>query len=212
MNLTPKDRLRRALLHQPIDRLPWQINYTARMGAKMAAHFNIPPADLPRILGNHLVRVDILHPERTSPDGAVRFDWWGAGHATGEEGYFIRVHPLAGSKDLDAYLWPDPHSPGLFDAARAAIASQIASGGEVFIAPNLGFALFERAWSLRGFEQLFVDMAEDPGFVEELFERITAIQLVLVRRFLELGVDGGYFGDDYGAQTNCSFRRPGGAG
>ncbi|HVN56191.1 MAG TPA: hypothetical protein VMT46_17810 [Anaerolineaceae bacterium] len=165
MELTPKERLRRALFHQPVDRLPTQINYTARMGGRLAAHFQVPPAELPGILGNHLVRVDIQYPERASPDGLVRYDWWGAGHDTGEEGYFIRVHPLAGSKDLDAFPWPDPRAPGLFDAARAAIA---AAGGEYFIAPNLGFALFERAWSLRGFEQLFVDMAEDPGFVADL--------------------------------------------
>ena len=31
-------------------------------------------------------------------------------------------------------------------------------------------------------------------------DRITEIQLRLIRRYLELGVDGGYFGDDYGAQ------------
>jgi uroporphyrinogen decarboxylase len=88
------------------------------------------------------------------------------------------------------------------DEARSVIA---ASGEEYFIVPNLGFALFERAWSLRGFEKLFLDLALDPGFVGELLDRITEIQLVLIRRYLELGVDGGYFGDDYGAQKDMLF-------
>jgi uroporphyrinogen decarboxylase len=48
-------------------------------------------------------------------------------------------------------------------------------------------------------------MALDPGFAEELLERITEIQLVLIRRTLDLGIDGGYFGDDYGAQHNLLF-------
>ena len=203
MTMTHKERLRRALLHQPVDRLPTQINYTASMGQKMAAHFGIAASDLPAFLDNHLVRVDITYPERLSPDGTVRFDWWGAGHDTGEEGYYIPVNPLAATRDLDAFAWPDPHAPGLLDDARRAMER---SGGEYFIAPNFGFALFERAWALRGFEQIFMDMGSgDDGFLEDLFDRITAIQLALVQRFIDLGVDGGYFGDDYGAQKSLLF-------
>jgi hypothetical protein len=35
--------------------------------------------------------------------------------------------------------------------------------------------------------------------------KVCRIQLVLIHRFIELGVDGGYFGDDYGAQKNMLF-------
>lgn len=202
MTLTHKERLRRALLLQPIDRIPAQINYTASMGQKLAAHFNVPAADLPRVLDNHFVRVDLTYPERLSDDGKIRFDWWGAGHDTGEEGYYIPVNPLKDSKDLDGFPWPDPHSPQLLDEAERTIRTY---GAEYFIAPNFGFALFERAWALRGFEQIFMDLGRDQDFVGALLDRITAIQLVLIRRFIELGVDGGYFGDDYGAQKNLLF-------
>lgn len=58
---------------------------------------------------------------------------------------------------------------------------------------------------LRGFESFLLDMAEDPGFAADLLERIAQIQLVLIQRFLALGVDGGYFGDDYGAQSHLLF-------
>ena len=204
MILSPKERLRRALRHEPVDRLPTQINYTARMGELMAAHFDVALAELPRLFDNHLVRVDLSFDEPLSSDGQVRFDWWGAGHDTGEEGYYIRVHPLAetpdrppATPDLDAYPWPDPHAPGLFAAAERTIARY---GAEFFIVPNLGFALFERAWSLRGLEQFLMDTALDPGFAGEILERITVIQLALIERYLALGVDGAYFGDDYGAQ------------
>jgi uroporphyrinogen decarboxylase len=200
--MTAKERLTRALTHQPVDRLPTQVNYTAAMGARLAAHYHVSPGELPARLGNHLMRVDLCHTPTLSADGRAAFDWWGAGHDTSEEGYYIRVHPLAESKNLDRFPWPDPHAPGLMDCARDVIAK---FGQQYFITPNLGFILFERAWSLRGFEQLFVDMGEDPGFVADLLDRITAIQLGLIERYLELGVDGGYFGDDYGAQNNLLF-------
>ena len=50
-----------------------------------------------------------------------------------------------------------------------------------------------------------MDIALDPGFAADLLDRITEIQLVLIRRYIDLGVDGGYFGDDYGAQKGLLF-------
>ena len=55
MTLTHKARLQRALRHEPIDRLPTQINYTANMGQKLAARFNVSATELPAWLDNHLV-------------------------------------------------------------------------------------------------------------------------------------------------------------
>jgi uroporphyrinogen decarboxylase len=110
--------------------------------------------------------------------------------------------PLAENRDLDRLSWPDPRATGLLDGALRIIAADC---GEHFIIPNFGFALFERAWSLRGFDAFLMDLALDPGYAGELLDRITEIQLVLVQRFLDLGVDGGYFGDDYGAQQNMLF-------
>lgn len=201
-SLTPKKRVVRVLTHQPVDHLPTQINYTASMADLLSQYFSVDIDVLPEYLGNHLVRVDLDVPNRLSRDGKVRFDWWGVGFSTEEEGYYTSVNPLSDSKDLDEYTWPDPHQPELVNKAKTIIEEK----GEVcFIVPNFGFALFERAWSLRGFENFFLDMVMDQSFTEELFDRITEIQLTLIHRFIDLGVDGGYFGDDYGAQKGLLF-------
>ena len=197
-----RTRMRGALLHQEIDRIPTQINYTGGMGRAMADHFGITVDEVPGFLDNHMVRIDLSHAPRLSDDGRITYDWWGVGFDPEEEGYFTSHNPLHDSTDLDAHVWPDPYAPGLLDDAAAIIA---ADGGEHFITPNFGWALFERAWSLRGLDTFMMDMALDPTFSEDLLERITEIQLVLIHRFIELGVDGGYFGDDYGAQKNMLF-------
>jgi uroporphyrinogen decarboxylase len=202
MMMTKKERLRRTLRRESVDRLPTQINFTSGMGEKMAAHFDVTAEELPEFLGNHMVRVDLRQPTKVSEDGRVRIDWWGVGFDTKEEGYFAAVNPLAMNSDLDAFPWPNPHDQHLFADAQQTIGTD---AGAHFILPNFGFALFERAWSLRGFEQFFIDMAADPVYAGELLDRITEIQLVLINRYLELGVDGGYFGDDYGAQKNLLF-------
>ena len=202
MNLTPKQRVQRTLTHQPVDRLPTQINYTHAMGQKLAALFNITLDQLPTRLNNHLLRVDITYERQLSGDGMVAYDWWGVGWDTQEEGYFAAFNPLAENKDLDAYTWPDPQAAHLLDQAIESIAGD---QNQHFILPNLGFALFERAWSLRGFDTFLMDLVLDPEYAAELLERITTIQRVLIQRFIDLGIDGAYFGDDYGAQKNMLF-------
>lgn len=202
MSMTHKERMRRALFHQAVDRIPTQINYTRALGQLLAQHYEISEMALPGRLGNHMVRVDIQFDSRYSKDGKVKFDWWGVGFAVDEEGYFASVNPLADSKNLDIYPWPDPNATQLLENALKTIEED---AGMHFITPNFGFALFERAWTLRGLDTFMMDMALDPGFTEELLDRILEIQLVLIRRFIELGVDGGYFGDDYGAQKSMLF-------
>src|SRR3990172_12495608 len=202
MTMTYKERMRRALLNEPIDRLPTQMNYTRAFGLKMAQHYKVSEQDLPDRLENHMIRVDIQFDHRHSEDGKVDYDWWGVGFAVEEEGYFASINPLADSKELDHYPWPDPNDPLLLDRALRIIGED---AGLHFITPNFGFALFERAWTLRGLDTFMMDMALDPGFTEELLDRILEIQLALIRRFVDLGVDGGYFGDDYGAQKNMLF-------
>jgi uroporphyrinogen decarboxylase len=198
MTLTRRERVRRALRGELVDRLPTQVGWTTAMGGRLAEHFCVDVGDLPERFDNHLTRVDLSVEHRLSADGTTRTDWWGVGHDAAEEGYFIRDCPLAADPDLDAFAWPDPWAPGLLADAERTRASVCE---DAFVIPNLGFALFERAWSLRGFEQLLMDMATDPGYVAALLDRITDIQLALVSRYLAMGVDGGYFGDDYGAQT-----------
>lgn len=110
--------------------------------------------------------------------------------------------PLGTNRDLDSFPWPDPEVANLLDDAARAIA---ANGGQRFAVPNFGFALFERAWSLRGFDQFLMDMMDELEWTEALLDRITDIQVKLARRFVALGVDGGYFGDDYGAQHGMLF-------
>lgn len=199
MNLSPRERVLRAFHHQPVDRLPTQVNYTGRMAERLCAHFGVSKADLPARLGNHLLRVDISHPKRYNADRSVEYDWWGAGFDTNEEGYFVSESPLADAPDLDAYPWPDPAAPGLLDDAAA---TRARAGDAFFVAPNFGWALFERAWSLRGLVQFFIDMAADPVYAGELLDRIADIQVAVIKRFIALGVHGGYFGDDYGGQEN----------
>ena len=202
IQFSKKVRLRRALWREPLDRVPVQTNCTPRMARKLIEYFRVPLSGLSARLDNHLLRLELTHPRRLSADGRVAYDWWGAGWDTQTEGYWHSFAPLAETPDLAGFPWPDPDDPQLLaDAARVIVADR----GQHFLVPNLGICLFERAWSLRGFDKLLMDLLVDEAWAEELLERITVIQLAVARRFVALGVDGGYFGDDYGAQRGMLF-------
>jgi len=200
--LSHKERTLRSLRYEPVDRIPTQINYTGAMGEKLATHFGVSIDNLPASLDNHLIRVDIDHTRQLDEENDVLFDWWGVGFANDEEGYFAKINPLADEPDLDKYSWPDPEAPDLLNTAQDTITKY---DDEYFMVPNMGFALFERAWTLRGLEQFMMDMSLERDYTEELLDRITEIQLTLIHRYIDLGVHGAYFGDDYGAQKNLLF-------
>jgi uroporphyrinogen decarboxylase len=81
-----------------------------------------------------------------------------------------------------------------------------ANRGKVFLLGKLGMALFERAWAIRGMEQLMMDLVERPRFVEELLDRILyEWNLPIIDQQIALRVDGFYFADDWGAQAGLLF-------
>jgi len=169
------------------------------MGRKLAAHLRCALTELPARLDNHLLRLDLNCEKRLSADGTVSYDWWGAGWHTQSEGYSHAHAPLGVNHDLSALQWPDAEDLHLLDDARRLLR---ADNRVHFAVPNFGFALFERAWSLRGFDRLLMDLATEPGWVEQLLEIITQIQVRLAQRFVALGVNCGIL-DQY---TSCVGR------
>jgi len=105
--------------------------------------------------------------------------------------------PIKRPADLARYKWPDSSS----DEWYAHIPQIVANNSHMFVRYDVGFSLFERAWTMHGMENLLMDMVERPEFVDEFLDMIVEHNLAQVRRVLGMGVDGVYFGDDYGMQN-----------
>lgn len=69
---------------------------------------------------------------------------------------------------LEGYRFPDPLDPRFF----ANIESEIGKKPDMFRVFQIGFSLYERAWTLRGIENLLMDFYINPGFVNELLDAI----------------------------------------
>jgi uroporphyrinogen decarboxylase len=101
-------------------------------------------------------------------------------------------------RNLDRVGFPDPAAPDKFAGFAEAVAAGQQQGK--FIQFSLGFSLFERAWTMRGMENFFLDMVEAPAFVDELLDTLCDYNVALVKRAVEYDIDAVHFGDDWGSQ------------
>ena len=177
--------------------VPWHIRLTADCAARLKKHLGTE--DLDPFLDNHFF--DVRCKLRS-------FEPLGAGQVLDKYGVVWDRSvdkdigtpsdwPLRSPEDLDRYRFPDPADDKLYEG----LAEQVAARPTLFTRYSLAMSLFERAWALRGMEDLLMDMLERPEFFERLLDAIVEHHLVLTHKALALGVDCVHFGDDYGMQT-----------
>ena len=96
---------------------------------------------------------------------------------------------------------PDPNDEAIY----ADMDRKCREEAERFREAAIGFSLHERAWTLRGMTELFMDMIENPSFVHDLLDSICEWNLKVVDNFLEHDIDCVHFGDDWGQQTGLQM-------
>lgn len=102
---------------------------------------------------------------------------------------------------LKNYNFPDPRDKRFF----ANIETQINKYSDQWRIFMLGFSLYERAWTLRGMENLMMDFYENPKFVKELLNSIADYNIAQIKKALEYDIDAVYFGDDWGQQRGLQM-------
>jgi uroporphyrinogen decarboxylase len=208
--LSSRERVRLALNHQVTDRIPI---------AMVCSGINAP-ADrafddlLRRERGVGLQSflqdsLDIreVHPGYIGPPLPANVDIWGVrrkpvnyGLSTYDE---IAYYPLASVKspaDLLRYPWPKPEWFD-YEILQASISAANADGEHCLMISNGN--IFETSWYLRGFEQIFVDLIENPELVHALFEHVADFYIAHFTRLLKVAngrVDLAFTADDIGGQ------------
>jgi uroporphyrinogen decarboxylase len=97
---------------------------------------------------------------------------------------------------LKGYVFPDPLDPRYFED----IPGKLNLYGDRFRLFAIGFSLFERAWTMRGMENLLMDFLLNPGFVHELMQAITDYNIAQINKAFTYDIDGIELGDDWGQQ------------
>lgn len=191
--MTPKERVTAAIRHQETEKVPYQIDFTQPAAAKLIQHVG-DPGYIDRI-GNHIASVKYGGRKEYAP-GYARDHFGVVWNQTKDKDIGVIEDYLITGPSLAGYAFPE------VDAAawRALLEQAVADAGDRFLMVGLGFSMFERAWSLRGMENILMDMVAEPEFVDQLLEAICEFQLRIIDVALEYPIDGVHFGDDWGQQ------------
>jgi uroporphyrinogen decarboxylase len=192
-----RERVLATLAHQQPDRIPYNIEFTHPAHAKMVDYYGDP--DFASKLGNCLTVLGCAPADawrEVAPD--VWQDQFGVQWDRSiDKDIGVVCNRLVTPGNLDHYRFPDPDDPSRY----APYADLLADKSDRFVVVNLGFSLFERAWTLVGMENLLMAMLRAKPFVNELLDRVLAFNLQVIANACAYDVDAMMFGDDWGMQT-----------
>jgi uroporphyrinogen decarboxylase len=175
---------------------PWSFKFTVEAKEMLAEYYGTE--DLDDILYNHVLMLgaDIGFFDKIGIN--LYRDVFGAiwdrsidkdiGNITGN----IITEP-----SLKNYTFPDPLDKRIFSD----IIPSIKAHPDMFRLFEIGFSLYERAWTLRGMENLLMDFMTNPDFVHELLTAIADYNIAQLREAVKYDVDAVAFGDDWGQQS-----------
>jgi uroporphyrinogen decarboxylase len=200
MAMTPRDIVRLVLEGKQPPYVPWSCGFTKEAKAKLQTYYGTEDIDVP--LQNHLLKLgsDIGFFEDIGND-RVRDVFGVVWNRSVDKDIGIVEGCLLPKPTLTGYRFPDPLDRRFFED----IPSKITAHPDRFRVFQIGFSLYERAWTLRGMENLLLDFVAEPAFVQDLFNAIADYNIAQIREALKYDIDAVYFGDDWGQQRGLQM-------
>ncbi|MHC4403631.1 MAG: uroporphyrinogen decarboxylase family protein [Planctomycetota bacterium] len=198
--MTKRDVVRLVLEGKRPPYVPWSMGFTLEAREKLREHYGSLDLEVP--LENHLLRLGSDIGFFTPLDGHRVQDVFGVVWDRSIDKDIGNVEGcVLAEPTLRGYEFPDPVDGRFFDD----IPEKIDRFGDRFRVFQIGFSLYERAWTLRGLENLLMDFHDHPDFVRRLFRAIADYNVAQVRKALGHDIDAVYFGDDWGQQQGLQM-------
>jgi uroporphyrinogen decarboxylase len=182
--------------------IPWQIDLTEGFYRCLAGYYGDENFPFTQI-GNHLAR-------EKNKNHVVLDEW----HHRDLFGVTWKKESAGDIGVVTEYLLPEPSLKGYtFPKPDAALiggkcCSLLENHKERFKIFEFSFSFFERAWTLRGMENLLTDFLLEPDFVRELFEQLFQYNMEGIRIAAQYPIDAVMFGDDWGQQKGMIMGSP----
>lgn len=184
--------------------VPWHYQFTKEPWERLCHHFGSKDATETAI-DNHILELgsaigffDDMGNDRVKDAFGVIWD------RTVDKDIGVVEKPVLPAPTLEGYTFPNPHDARFFRD----IPAQIEKYSDRFRVFYIGFSLFERAWTMRGMENLMFDFIDHPEFVQELFTTIADYNIAMVQKAVTYDIDAVYFGDDWGQQHGLIMGKP----
>jgi len=208
--MTHRERVRRALHREPVDRVPIFLWFHPDTANRLSAVLALPPDLLPAALGddvrqtwvgnNHAME-GIVHEK----DGDTHTDDWGIRWIRAGGFNQVLLSPLAGAPEEAVLRYSFPHEriPSLVRNMEPFLGHE----GEYFLGCDISPTLFEAACRIRGMEQAILDLAENPLLAENLLEKAAVFACALAdAACARYPLDWLWTGDDVAGQQSLLMR------
>lgn len=194
--MTNRERVTATLGRRQPDRTPFHICFTQKARAAMAAYYAEPRFE--DKLGNCFTMLS-TEPEnawREIAPGIWRDQFGVEWDRSVDKDIGVVRNVLVTPDNVNRFPLPNPHDPTRYRR----FPTTPSDVGDRFLVAEIGFSLFERAWTLTGMQDLLGAMIERPGFVHALLDRILEFNLAVIDNACRFPIDAMYFGDDWGSQ------------
>lgn len=190
-----REAFKAVVRHREVRPVPYSIKFTVEARERYAAHLG-RRFDEVSDTGSYVVASHTNKGWEEVRPGYFK-DYFGViWNKTRDRTLGIVEEPVLRDCTFGSYRFPDPDRIPVY----AFIEADKKTYPDRYHMVSIGFSLFERAWSLIGMEELLMGFIEEPEFIHELLDRITAYNDRVIRNAAALGVDAVHFGDDWGSQ------------
>lgn len=194
--MTRRERIIQAIRHRETDFVPYQVDLT-RQAHERLVEYTGDPGYIDRI-GNHIIGTGYANKVEVEPGSGYWRDLfgiiWNKNGADKDIGVVDNL--VLPEPTLDNFTFPEIDNELMKHNCEMALES----AGDKFRVFSIGFSMFERAWTLRGMENVLMDMVAEPDFMDALLDAIRDWNLKVLDKALEYPFDGFMFGDDWGQQ------------
>jgi len=119
------------------------------------------------------------------------------------KGYYVEIvkNPLENIEDFYSYNMPDPEKQPLLQRQLKNLEDNVKKYGSTHaIVGGVTATIFEASQILRGMKNIMIDLVDNQDFLNELMDMLMNYHYKIGERFIEIGVDIVYIGDDAGMQ------------
>ncbi len=202
--MNSRERVQTALNFEQPDRIPVFASFVPEIEQRLRRQFDISELDTGAALGNDMIKscagLEMSFYGKPEPEYTDR---WGIRwrYVKMDSGAYTEIaeHPLAGDMaKTDSFEIPDPCEDSLYDDFRT---KKELYGDEKWMIGSSQISIFEACWYLRGLDTFLMDMVLEPAYAGTLMDKVMQFPLNAARKYIELGADMIWFGDDIAMQT-----------
>ena len=195
-----RDVVKLALNFKTPPYVPWNFHFTEEAKQKLIHHYRTD--EFEQFIHNHFVGFGNQDGFYTAVGDNCVKDYFGViWDRSIDKDIGALANCVLPEPTLKKYQFPDPLNPILYTDIEPKI-NKFRDRFRVF---EIGFSLWERAWLMRGMENLMMDFFDFPDFVHELLNSIADYNITQIHEALKYDIDCIYFGDDWGQQRGLQM-------